>query len=752
MEGEGGWFGLVPFLRRGPGPPAAREFERVGADQEPWVPLLTQLLPVGKKRQQKVALGDANGVVQCMAVKKGQTEAVFKTLPTRQPVSTVVLGASSAQADRIFSASGQTIRGHSKTGKEFFKFATNLAEDIRHLHIEGTEIWTTGRTTCNLLMNYKDCESYVSPSPISASIMVPGVSAEKDRNPVLGCEDRRLRVVKGSEVYFEASVDGPVSAVVDARAGSNVPVIAGQAEVIYGTETGTVGLLKLDSESVRRGWTVGKRGGGVTSIDASLDLSKDGVPDVIVGRDDGSLEIYALDQDHQPVLAFQRSLGDAVGTVGGGYVCSPSAEDIIVQTLSGKVVAFTSNGSTTLGGGAGVPPGVGSDAASKQAKQREKALKTEVEALKRKVADERQRYSKVSQGFVSSKMQSIQSKFYLDTEDSSYVLKLDGPAPIEAVTLQSTLPVDFLPSQISGVIMTTPEAPPALKTRAPSPFRNSATYRCQESTNRIEVRMRISEGSAGQVHAYVIPALPPKACSAISVRVRPLCLHFRASSAEGSEAGPMSELVISGEFSASEIHRWLGACLPEMTGPLEGGEDHVIFSNCRFGTALDVQYRNQRAVFRSLNVGTLGLLRENIANQATAQGTRVNISFNLNEGSITKVTQMVHPKIQEQLDIAAKLELIPGLQELKMQGEDVQAFLSQEYLEILDRADTLTRDESTGPKRLREFQELFKGMYVDWHRFNGHAVSRDGFSFLEASLNNPRTTGEDIVNIILDRV
>ena len=72
---------------------------------------------------------------------------------------------------------------------------------------------------------------------------------------------------------------------------------------------------------------------------------------------------------------------------------------------------------------------------------------------------------------------------------------------------------------------------------------------------------------------------------------------------------------------------------------------------------------------------------------------------------------MVHPKIQEQLEIAAKLELIPGLQELKMQGEDVQAFLSQEYLEILDRADTLTRDESTGPKRLREFQELFKGHF-----------------------------------------
>ena len=126
--------------------------------------------------------------------------------------------------------------------------------------------------------------------------------------------------------------------------------------------------------------------------------------------------------------------------------------------------------------------------------------------------------------------------------------------------------------------------------------------------------MRISEGHAGQISAYVIPALPPKACSTISVRVRPLCLHSRVSATEAGEAGPVSDLAISGEFSASEIHRWLGACLPEMTRPHEGGEEHVLFRNCRFGTNPEVQYREQKAVFRSLNIGTLRLLRENIAN------------------------------------------------------------------------------------------------------------------------------------------
>jgi len=75
-----------------------------------------QVLPQGQNRQQKLAVGDSAGVVQCVSVKKGDVVAAFKTLPTGQPVSHVTLGRGQAiQRDKIFVAQGQTVRGQLNT-------------------------------------------------------------------------------------------------------------------------------------------------------------------------------------------------------------------------------------------------------------------------------------------------------------------------------------------------------------------------------------------------------------------------------------------------------------------------------------------------------------------------------------------------------------------------------------------------------------------------------------------------------------
>ncbi len=70
-----------------------------------------QVLPQGQNRQQKLAVGDSAGVIQCVSVKKGEIVAAFKTLPTGQRVSHVTLGRGQAiQRDKIFVAQGQTVR------------------------------------------------------------------------------------------------------------------------------------------------------------------------------------------------------------------------------------------------------------------------------------------------------------------------------------------------------------------------------------------------------------------------------------------------------------------------------------------------------------------------------------------------------------------------------------------------------------------------------------------------------------------
>lgn len=69
-----------------------------------------QVLPQGQHRQQKVAVGDSAGVVQCVSVKKGEVTAAFKTLPTGQKVSHVTLGKGQPiQRDKIYVAQGQAV-------------------------------------------------------------------------------------------------------------------------------------------------------------------------------------------------------------------------------------------------------------------------------------------------------------------------------------------------------------------------------------------------------------------------------------------------------------------------------------------------------------------------------------------------------------------------------------------------------------------------------------------------------------------
>ena len=68
------------------------------------------MLPPGHNKQQKVAVGDSSGVLQCFSIKKGDTVAAFKTLPAAPGVSHITVGKGATQRDKVFVAGGQVVR------------------------------------------------------------------------------------------------------------------------------------------------------------------------------------------------------------------------------------------------------------------------------------------------------------------------------------------------------------------------------------------------------------------------------------------------------------------------------------------------------------------------------------------------------------------------------------------------------------------------------------------------------------------
>jgi hypothetical protein len=65
-----------------------------------------------------------------------------------------------------------------------------------------------------------------------------------------------------------------------------------------------------------------------------------GCYDIVIGRDDGGLEVWDVDEQGVPYRVYSTSLHESITAVAGGYVTSPTTQDILVHTFTGKVCAL----------------------------------------------------------------------------------------------------------------------------------------------------------------------------------------------------------------------------------------------------------------------------------------------------------------------------------------------------------------------------------------------------------------------------
>ena len=105
-------------------------------------------------------------------------------------------------------------------------------------------------------------------------------------------------------------------------------------ELVFGTENGMVGQLLMNEHEMRRGWVIdptleGRRGkaGGVQCI-AAHDITKDGVKDLLIGRDDGGIEVWSFDTGPQPKLVFEKALQESITSLECGLVTNVNFEEV----------------------------------------------------------------------------------------------------------------------------------------------------------------------------------------------------------------------------------------------------------------------------------------------------------------------------------------------------------------------------------------------------------------------------------------
>ncbi|XP_046325809.1 Bardet-Biedl syndrome 7 protein homolog isoform X2 [Haliotis rufescens] len=677
------------------------DYQQVGITS----PKTMRLLPASGKTQ-RIAVADHQGVLQCFGMKKGEVQQVFATLPGPKIIRLEVAGPVGGAKERIFVASGPEVRGYTKKGKNFLTFDTNMSEPIQSMYVEGSDLFTCGNFIYNHYRDCKDINHFLCGDKINDVINLP-LDKIPDVIPILACQDRVLRSLQHSELLYEVEVPGPP--VVLELYGND----AGDEgnEILFGTSDGRVGLVQIGTLAPTHRWELPneKKNGGVLSL-ANYDITADGVLDLLVGRDDGLVEVYSFDEAEEPIWRYSHTCSESVTSVQGGVVTTPGYDEIVCSTYAGWVFGLTSEPLLREMGAREVV--IGEAAVTKLSH-----LKNEVDNLQQKVLDEREKYQQTafSKDAVSAvPIFSINDKFVLNCEDASYSLSLELQMPIDNVLLQSDVPIDLLDVEKNSAVVSysacNPEEGNFLL----------ATYRCQANTTRLELKVRSIEGQHGTLQAYITPRIQPKTCQVKQYPIKPLSLHQRTHVFDTSR--PHNSLTLTGQFSLAEIHSWVCFCLPELPDRTPAGDSVTFhFVSTFLSTQLECSYRKGEAVFRSDNISTISILKDVLSKEATKKKIRLDITYDVSDESIPHTLSLIHPRLEHQLLLAKKVQLVDALKELAVHESDT-SFLSAEYQQILKEADQLQTEYKKQPCHLERLYGMITDLYIDKFKFKGQNV------------------------------
>uniref|UniRef100_A0A8C9UKU7 Bardet-Biedl syndrome 7 n=1 Tax=Spermophilus dauricus TaxID=99837 RepID=A0A8C9UKU7_SPEDA len=642
-----------------------------------------KLLPASRHRAaQKVVIGDHDGVVLCFGVKKGEAVAVFKTLPGQKIARLELGGVLNTPQEKIFIAAGSEIRGFTKRGKQFLSFETNLTESIKAMHISGSDLFLSASYIYNHYCDCKDQHYYLSADKINDVICLP-VERVPQITPILACQDRVLRVLQGSDVTYEIEVPGPpaVLALHNGNGGNS------GEDLLFGTADGKLGLIQITTSKPVHKWEVGneRKRGGILCID-SFDIMGDGVKDLLVGRDDGMVEVYSLDNTEEPVLRFDLALSESVTStdwcvtvlISTGWVTGLTTEPVHKESGPGEELKI-----------------------NQEMQSKISSLRNELEHLQYKVLQERENYQQSSQ---SSKAKSaappfsINDKFTLNKDDASYSLILEVQTAIDNVLIQSDVPIDLLDVD-----------------------KNSAVVSFSSCDSEVsDLLIRSIEGQYGTLQAYVTPRIQPKTCQVRQYHIKPLSLHQRTHCIDHSR--PMNTLTLTGQFSFAEVHSWVVFCLPEVPEKPPAGECVTFhFQNTFLDTQLESVYRKGEGVFKSDNISTISILKDVLSKEATKRKINLNISYEINEVSVRHTLMLIHPKLEYQLLLAKKVQLIDALKELQVHEGNTN-FLIPEYRCILEEADHLQEEYKKQPAHLERLYGMITDLFIDKFKFKGTNV------------------------------
>lgn len=179
--------------------------------------------------------------------------------------------------------------------------------------------------------------------------------------------------------------------------------------------------------------------------------------------------------------------------------------------------------------------------------------------------------------------------------------------------------------------------------------------------SRLVVLMRIPEGQAGSVSAYVVARAAPRTSAAVTYPVHTLCMHHRVHTPDSGRT--YGHVDVSGDFRTQEMHAWVANVLPDMPRQSADEETRLAYRSSALNTHVIASFRNGTARFASDSAAALAMLRAELTRceaRMAAACLRACVTCRLGAARWTGMRSVRMPaySLPERLTMASDLHLL----------------------------------------------------------------------------------------------
>ena len=158
-------------------------------------------------------------------------------------------------------------------------------------------------------------------------------------------KDKMIRVIDADKVYYTFNTNSGAGCLYPYSKEVKNPASKAELDktVIFGLNNGSIINVNFGFDKPALIWNLNlhenEKASGVSLIKQS-DFSGRGVNDLIVSRDDSSIEFLTLNSESQYELQYRTVITEGITGLDAGNISIPGISEFIISTYSGRIIGY----------------------------------------------------------------------------------------------------------------------------------------------------------------------------------------------------------------------------------------------------------------------------------------------------------------------------------------------------------------------------------------------------------------------------